>query len=158
MEFTDRVMNLTLEGAYHMLARAQAMEAQGREITHLEIGQPDVPTFSHISEAALQAIYDGHTGYTPGGEDNQWPAMKKYPHYFDADQLYDLSKDPDEQHNLAYDPAYKEILKAMKAELKKYLDKLPGNYAEFKQSEPAPKVSQEEKAAIAEKLRKSIHH
>jgi aspartate aminotransferase len=65
MEFTDRVMNLTLEGAYHMLARAQALETQGREITHLEIGQPDVPTFSHISEAALQAIYDGHTGYTP---------------------------------------------------------------------------------------------
>jgi aspartate/methionine/tyrosine aminotransferase len=65
MEFTDRVHNLTLEGAYHMLARAQALEAQGREIIHLEIGQPDVPTFSNISEAASQAIHDGNTGYTP---------------------------------------------------------------------------------------------
>ena len=57
MEFTDRVHNLTLEGAYHMLARAQALEAQGREIIHLEIGQPDVPTFSITSEGASQAIY-----------------------------------------------------------------------------------------------------
>jgi arylsulfatase A-like enzyme len=100
----------------------------------------------------------GHAGYTPGGEDNQWPAMEKYPAYFDADQLYDLSKDPDEQHNLAYDPAYKQVLDKMKAELKKYLDRLPGNYAEFKQSEPAPDVSKEEKAAIAERLRKTIFH
>jgi aspartate/methionine/tyrosine aminotransferase len=65
MEFTERVRNLTLEGAYHMLARAQALEAQGREIIHLEIGQPDVPTFGNISQAAMKAIRDGHTGYTP---------------------------------------------------------------------------------------------
>jgi aspartate/methionine/tyrosine aminotransferase len=65
MEFPDRVLNLTIEGAYHMLARAQALEAQGHRIIHLEIGQPDVPTFSNISEAASQAIYDGNTGYTP---------------------------------------------------------------------------------------------
>ena len=65
MEFSDRVHNLELEGAYHMLARAQALEAQGREIIHLEIGQPDVPTFENISQAAIGAIRDGHTGYTP---------------------------------------------------------------------------------------------
>jgi aspartate/methionine/tyrosine aminotransferase len=65
MEFTARVQNLAIEGAYHMLARAQALEAQGRKIIHLEIGQPDVPTFSNICEAASQAIYDGHTGYAP---------------------------------------------------------------------------------------------
>ncbi|HEX9027877.1 MAG TPA: pyridoxal phosphate-dependent aminotransferase, partial [Anaerolineales bacterium] len=53
------------EGAYHMLARAQALEAQGRQIIHLEIGQPDVPTFENISSAGVQAIQEGFTRYTP---------------------------------------------------------------------------------------------
>jgi len=48
-----------------MLARAQALEAAGRDIIHLEIGQPDAPTFEHIAEAGIQAIRDGHTRYTP---------------------------------------------------------------------------------------------
>lgn len=65
MVFADRVQNLALEGAYHMLARAQALEAEGRKIVHLEIGQPDVPTFQNICQAAFQAIKEGHTGYTP---------------------------------------------------------------------------------------------
>ncbi len=41
MDFAKRVNDLAPEGAYYMLARAQAMEAEGREIIHLEIGQPD---------------------------------------------------------------------------------------------------------------------
>jgi aspartate/methionine/tyrosine aminotransferase len=58
-------MHLAPEGAYFMLARAQALEASGRDIIHLEIGQPDAPTFDHIAEAGIQAIRDGHTRYTP---------------------------------------------------------------------------------------------
>jgi len=65
MEFADCVRNLKPEGAYHMLARAQALEAQGRDIIHLEIGQPDVPTFENIAQAGSQAIKDGHTTYNP---------------------------------------------------------------------------------------------
>jgi aspartate/methionine/tyrosine aminotransferase len=65
MPFAERVAHLAPEGAYHMLARAQALEAAGRHIIHLEIGQPDVPTFPNISEAGIQAIRDGHTRYTP---------------------------------------------------------------------------------------------
>jgi aspartate/methionine/tyrosine aminotransferase len=65
MEFADRVLNLKSEGAYAVLARAQALEAQGREVLHLEIGQPDFPTFSHISERGIQAIRDGQTRYNP---------------------------------------------------------------------------------------------
>jgi len=42
-----------------MLARAQALEAAGPEIIHLEIGQPDVPTFEHIARAGMQAIANG---------------------------------------------------------------------------------------------------
>lgn len=63
--FTDRVNKLKPEGAYYMLARAQALEAAGRKIIHLEIGQPDVPTFPNIAEKGIQAIRDGHTRYTP---------------------------------------------------------------------------------------------
>ena len=48
MPFAERVAHLAPEGAYHMLARAQALEAAGRHIVHLEIGQPDVPTFPNI--------------------------------------------------------------------------------------------------------------
>ena len=65
MEFAERVANLVPEGAYHMLAKAQALEAGGRGIIHLEIGQPDVPTFENITTAGVRAIKDGYTRYTP---------------------------------------------------------------------------------------------
>jgi len=64
MDFADRVVHLSPEGAYHMLARAQALEAAGRYIVHLEIGQPDVPTFPNISQAGVKSIQDGFTRYT----------------------------------------------------------------------------------------------
>ncbi|HEY5671083.1 MAG TPA: pyridoxal phosphate-dependent aminotransferase, partial [Anaerolineales bacterium] len=63
----NRVLNLQAEGAYAVLARAQELEAQGREILHLEIGQPDFQTFPHISERGIQAIRDGQTRYNPPG-------------------------------------------------------------------------------------------
>lgn len=64
-QFTERVSHLKPEGAYAVLARAQAMEAQGRKIIHLEIGQPDFPTPEHVSEAGIHAIRSGKTKYTP---------------------------------------------------------------------------------------------
>ena len=63
--FAARVRSLEPEGAYRMLARARALEAEGREIIHLEIGQPDGPTFEHISRAGIRAIEDGQTRYSP---------------------------------------------------------------------------------------------
>ena len=65
MVFTSRTTALKPEGAYQVLARAQAMEASGREIIHLEIGQPDVDTFANISQAGIQAISEGKTRYNP---------------------------------------------------------------------------------------------
>ena len=66
--FTDRVSSLQAEGAYAVLARAQALEAQGRKILHLEIGQPDFPTFPNVSQAGIDAIQAGQTRYTsPAG-------------------------------------------------------------------------------------------
>ncbi len=66
--FTDRVTSLQAEGAYAVLARAQALEAQGRQILHLEIGQPDFPTFPNVSQVGIRAIQHGQTRYTtPAG-------------------------------------------------------------------------------------------
>jgi aspartate/methionine/tyrosine aminotransferase len=56
---------LGTETAFEVLARAKRLEAEGRSIVHLEIGQPDFPTPPHIVEAAVKAMRDGHTGYTP---------------------------------------------------------------------------------------------
>lgn len=65
MKFANRVDKLAPEGAYAMLARAQELEAQGRDIIHLEIGQPDIPTYENIASAGIKAIEDGFTRYTP---------------------------------------------------------------------------------------------
>lgn len=65
MNFAMRASHLEEEGAYIVLARAQALEAQGREILHLEIGQPDFETFPHISQAGINAIATGKTRYNP---------------------------------------------------------------------------------------------
>ena len=59
--FTDRVTSLEPEGAYAVLARAQALEAQGRDIIHLELGQPDFPTPDNVREVGVHAIYAWHT-------------------------------------------------------------------------------------------------
>src|SRR5512140_917342 len=66
--YSGRTDLLQPEGAYQVLARAQALEAAGRHIIHLEIGQPDFATFDNISEAGRRAIAEGHTRYTaPSG-------------------------------------------------------------------------------------------
>ena len=65
MSFAERIMHLKPEGAYAVLARAQALEAQGREIIHLEIGQPDFETYPNVSLAGIRAIATGKTRYNP---------------------------------------------------------------------------------------------
>lgn len=74
MEFAERVVKLAPEGAYFMLAKAQALEAAGRRVIHLEIGQPDVPTFENISQAGVDAIQEGYTRYTPSAG---MPALRR---------------------------------------------------------------------------------
>jgi aspartate/methionine/tyrosine aminotransferase len=60
-----RAEKLFGESAFEVLGRARKLEAQGRDVVHLEVGQPDFPTPEHICEAAIRAIRDGHTGYGP---------------------------------------------------------------------------------------------
>lgn len=65
LRFSPRVTDLEPEGAYAVLAQAQALERQGRSIIHLEIGQPDVGTLTSVCERAVTAIQAGHTRYNP---------------------------------------------------------------------------------------------
>ncbi len=65
MKFAQRMGQLGTETAFEVLARAKALEAQGKEIIHLEIGEPDFTTPAYIIEAARKALADGYTHYTP---------------------------------------------------------------------------------------------
>ncbi len=58
---------LGTESAFDVLARAKALEEEGRDIINLGIGQPDFTTPDNIVEAAVKALRDGHHGYTPAG-------------------------------------------------------------------------------------------
>lgn len=67
MQYTDRVQRLESEGAFVVLAKAKAMERQGKSIIHLQIGEPDFDTPKNITEAAIKAMRDGKTHYAPSG-------------------------------------------------------------------------------------------
>jgi aspartate/methionine/tyrosine aminotransferase len=56
---------LGTETAFEVLAKAKALEKQGKEIVHLEIGEPDFDTPKNIKEAAVKALYEGYTHYVP---------------------------------------------------------------------------------------------
>jgi aspartate aminotransferase len=65
VKLARRMERLGTETAFSMLSKAKALEAQGREIIHLEIGEPDFDTPSHIVEAGCRALREGQTHYTP---------------------------------------------------------------------------------------------
>ena len=65
MTVAARMNDLGTESAFEVLAKARALEAEGKEIIHLEIGEPDFETPRHIVEAGMQAISDGFTHYGP---------------------------------------------------------------------------------------------
>src|SRR5574341_656930 len=65
MRFAARMKDLGTETAFEVLAKAKALERQGRAVIHLEIGEPDFDTPEHIVEAGIKALRDGHTHYTP---------------------------------------------------------------------------------------------
>jgi aspartate aminotransferase len=71
MRIAERMTRIGIESAFEVLQRARAIEAQGKKIVHLEIGQPDFPTPRHVIEAGQRALDEGWTGYgpTPGFPD-----------------------------------------------------------------------------------------
>ena len=64
-QLADSLARLGTETAFEVLARAKALEAQGRDIIHLQIGEPDFDTPPHVVEAAAKALRDGQTHYCP---------------------------------------------------------------------------------------------
>jgi aspartate/methionine/tyrosine aminotransferase len=81
---------LGTESAFEVLARANALAAQGKSIINLGIGQPDFKTPAHIVEAACKALRDGHHGYTPA---NGIPQLRET-----------VAADLERRHGVAVDP------------------------------------------------------
>ena len=65
MKLADRMKRIEIESAFDVLVRARALEAKGRNIIHLEIGEPDFPTPANIVEAGKTALDEGWTRYGP---------------------------------------------------------------------------------------------
>ena len=65
MELAGRMGRLGTETAFSVLAKAKALEARGRDVVHLEIGEPDFDTPEHVVEAGCRALREGKTRYTP---------------------------------------------------------------------------------------------
>ncbi|HWB84311.1 MAG TPA: pyridoxal phosphate-dependent aminotransferase [Bryobacteraceae bacterium] len=65
MKLAERMQRIAVESAFEVLVRARALEAKGRSVIHLEIGEPDFPTPAHIVEAAKRALDEGWTHYGP---------------------------------------------------------------------------------------------
>ncbi len=87
---------LGTETAFDVLARAAALQAQGKDIISLGIGQPDFKTPPHIVEAAIKAMRDGHHGYTPA---NGIPALRQA-----------VAKDLHKRHAVEVDPDHVVIM------------------------------------------------
>ena len=65
MKLAERMGRLGTETAFEVLAKAKRLEAEGMDIVHLEIGEPDFDTPENIVEAGVQALKGGHTHYGP---------------------------------------------------------------------------------------------
>ncbi|MGB2357933.1 MAG: pyridoxal phosphate-dependent aminotransferase [Paracoccaceae bacterium] len=65
LKFSKGISRLGTESAFIVLARAQQLAAEGKDIINLGIGQPDFRTPDHIVQAGIKALQEGHHGYTP---------------------------------------------------------------------------------------------
>jgi aspartate/methionine/tyrosine aminotransferase len=65
MKLADRMSRIGTESAFEVLAKARALEKQGKHVIHLEIGEPDFPTPPHVVEAGQKALAEGWTKYGP---------------------------------------------------------------------------------------------
>ena len=65
LQFADSISRLGTESAFTVLAKANELTANGKDIINLGIGQPDFKTPEHIVQAGIKALQDGHHGYTP---------------------------------------------------------------------------------------------
>ncbi len=99
----ERMSRLGTETAFEVLARAKAMEAKGRDIVHLEIGEPDFDTPVNIREAAKKAIDDGFTHYGPSA--GLLPVREVFAEFLTKDRGLEIKPD-----NIVVTPGAKPIL------------------------------------------------
>ena len=74
MKVSKRIFDLETESAFAILAKANKLLKEGKDIINLSIGQPDFQTPINIQEAAIKAIKDGHHGYT---DSNGMPQLRE---------------------------------------------------------------------------------
>ena len=65
MQLAEKISRLLTESAYEVLAKARELERKGKNVIHLEIGEPDFQTPAHINEAGKRALDEGWTKYGP---------------------------------------------------------------------------------------------
>ena len=84
LKIAEKLNDLGTESAFEVLARAESIALEGKDIINLGIGQPDFKTPQHIVEAGIKALIDGHHGYTPASgiaplrEAVVWDLNKRY--------------------------------------------------------------------------------
>jgi arylsulfatase A-like enzyme len=118
LRYPERAERMTAKERAEILEKFNAKQREHSK--RINTFDPQTP-FSHIA-------------LIPGGGGAEAASTGKYPGYYDADQLYDLSRDPQERTNLARDAEHAEVLAEMQQEIKQYLDSLPGGFAELKQA------------------------
>src|SRR5262245_45014358 len=79
-----RMAGLGTETAFEILARARVLEARGRDVVHLEIGEPDFDTPANVVEAAIRALREGWTHYGPSA--GLPPAREAIAEFFSRDR------------------------------------------------------------------------
>jgi len=92
MKVSKKIINLETESAFAVLAKANKLILEGKDVINLGIGQPDFPTPINIQEAAIKAIKDGHHGYTPSNGIPQLREAVSEHIYLE----YNVKKNPDE--------------------------------------------------------------
>jgi aspartate/methionine/tyrosine aminotransferase len=99
----ERMLGLGTETAFEVLARAKKLEAAGRPVVHLEIGEPDFDTPAHVVEAACQALHQGWTHYGPAS--GQPAAREAVAEHFSRDRGVQVGPE-----NVVVTPGAKPIL------------------------------------------------
>lgn len=99
----QRMKRLGTETAFEVLARAKAMEAKGRDVVHLEIGEPDFDTPRNIIDAAIKALNEGFTHYGPSA--GLPDARKTFAEFITKDRGVDVGPE-----NIVITPGAKPIL------------------------------------------------
>jgi hypothetical protein len=132
--FAELLSNSAFESGIKGWAGRSATIAEETNPVHLGSGAVRYPISivdpvgNKVGQTTLRARYDP----VKPANGLEIVSMDAHPYYFDFEQFYDLSVDPTEINNLAELPEHAEKIAAMQTELEKFVNPLPGGFAEFK--------------------------